>query len=128
VDTEILGHYVPAGTMVNVSGWASHLLPHLWAAADSFDPTRFDAPRRDTVQTGRAPGGAAGQHRFAFVPFGGGVHKCIGMHFGRAEVKALVHRILLTHRIDVPEGYDVRWDMTSLPSPADGLPVVLHRL
>ena len=117
VDTEILGHYVPAGTMVNVSGWASHLLPNLWAAADSFDPNRFDEPRREDKQ-----------HRYAALPFGGGVHKCIGMHFGRAEVKALLHRVLLTHRVDVPQGYDVRWDMTSLPSPADGLPVVLHRL
>ena len=116
-DTEILGHHVPAGTMVSVADWASHLLPNLWAAADTFDPTRFDEPRREDKQ-----------HRYAFMPFGGGVHKCIGMHFGRAEVKALVHRILLTHRIAVPEGYDVRWDMTSLPSPADGLPVVLHRL
>ena len=45
-----------------------------------------------------------------------------------AEVKALVHRILLEHRIEVPTGYEVRWDMTSLPSPADGLPVVLRPL
>ena len=35
---------------------------------------------------------------------------------------------LLEHRIEVPTGYEVRWDMTSLPSPADGLPVVLRPL
>jgi cytochrome P450 len=116
-DTDILGHHVPAGTMVTVGSWASHLLPSIWAAADHFDPTRFDEPRREDKQ-----------HRFAFMAFGGGAHKCIGMHFGRAEVKALVHRILLEHRIEVPAGYEVRWDMTSLPTPADGLPVVLRPL
>ena len=31
-------------------------------------------------------------------------------------------------RIEVPAGYDVTWDMTSLPSPADGLPVTLRPL
>jgi hypothetical protein len=50
------------------------------------------------------------------------------MHFGRGEVKALVHRILLTYRLELPVDYQVRWDMTSLPTPADGLPIVLHRL
>ena len=116
-DTEILGSFVPKGTMVTVGAWASHLLPTLWAAADSFDPSRFDEPRREDKQ-----------HRYAHMAFGGGVHKCIGMHFGRAEVKALVHRILLEYRIEVPANYEVTWDMTSLPNPEDGLPVTLEPL
>jgi cytochrome P450 len=116
-DTDLLGHHVPAGTMVTVSSWASHLLPALWAEAEKFDPDRFDEPRREDKQ-----------HRFANLAFGGGVHKCIGMHFGRAEVKAMLHRLLLGFRIEVPDDYEVRWDMTSLPTPADGLPVVLRRL
>ena len=114
-DTELLGHLVPAGTMVTISTWGSHLLPELWDDAEAFDPARFDEPRREDKQ-----------HRFANLSFGGGVHKCIGMHFGRAEVKALLHRMLLTYRIELPDDYEVRWDMTSLPTPADGLPVVLH--
>jgi cytochrome P450 len=109
--------HVPAGTMVTVSTWATHLVPELWAEPDSFDPDRFAEPRREDKQ-----------HRFANLAFGGGVHKCIGMHFGRAEVKALLHRLLLSFRIEVAEDYEVRWDMTSLPTPADGLPVVLRPL
>ncbi len=116
-DTEICGHFVPKGTMVTVGAWASHLLPSIWADADSFDPSRFDEPRREDKQ-----------HRYAHLPFGGGVHKCIGMHFGRAEVKALVHRILLEYRLEVPADYEITWDMTSLPTPADGLPVTLRPL
>jgi cytochrome P450 len=115
-DTEILGHFVPEGTMITVSAWASHLLPMIWAAADEFDPSRYEEPRREDKQ-----------HRLAHMAFGGGAHKCIGMSFGRAEVKALVHTILLHHRLELPEpGYEVAWDMTSLPTPEDGLPLVLR--
>lgn len=116
-DTEVLGHFVPAGTMVTVGSWASHLMPSIWTAADSFDPTRYEEPRREDKQ-----------HRLAHMAFGGGAHKCIGMYFGRAEVKSLVHRILRSYRIEVPADYEVAWDMTSLPSPADGLPVTFRPL
>ena len=116
-DTELLGHHVPAGTMVMVGSWGTHLLPELWSDPDLFDPARFDEPRREDKQ-----------HRFANLAFGGGVHKCIGMHFGRGEVKAILHRMLLSFRIEVPADYEVPWDMTSLPTPADGLPVVLRPL
>jgi cytochrome P450 len=115
-DTEISGHFVPAGTLITVNAWASHLLPSIWADPDSFDPTRFLEPREER------------RHRLAHMAFGGGVHKCIGMYFGRAEVKALVRRILLGYRIEVPADYEVTWDMTSLPTPADGLPVTLRPL
>ena len=61
------------------------------------------------------------------MAFGGGAHQCIGRSFGRAEVMALVHTILLHHRLELPEpGYEVAWDMTSLPTPEDGLPLVLR--
>ncbi len=116
-DTEVLGHHIPQGTMVTVGSWASHLLPSIWAAADSFDPTRYEEPRREDKQ-----------HRLAHMAFGGGAHKCIGMTFGRAEVKSLIHRILLEYRIEVPADYEVTWDMTSLPTPSDGLPVRLRAL
>lgn len=115
-DTEILGRFVPEGTLVTVSAWASHLLPMIWTAADEFDPSRYEEPRREDKQ-----------HRLAHMAFGGGAHKCIGMSFGRAEVKALVHRLLLHYRLELPEpGYEVAWDMTSLPTPEDGLPLVLR--
>ena len=81
-----------------------------------FDPDRFAPDRREDRS-----------HRLAFEPFGAGVHKCIGMHFGTLEVKAILHRMLLTHTWTVPEGYEARWDNTSLPVPADGLTLTLTR-
>ena len=62
------------------------------------------------------------------MPFGGGAHKCIGLHFGALEAKALLHEMLRTYRWTVPTAYRARWDHTSLPVPVDGLPVTLARL
>ena len=60
------------------------------------------------------------------MPFGGGVHKCIGLYFGMLEVKTLLHELLRNHRWTTPPGYEVRWDTTALPVPRDGLPTDLQ--
>jgi cytochrome P450 len=116
-DTDLLGHFVPAGTFVSVSPWFSHYMPELWSNPEKFDPERFDEPRREDKV-----------HRYAWVPFGGGAHKCIGMYFGTQEVKTLVHHLLRRYRWTTPPGYAVPWDLLSLPMPADGLPLELHPL
>ncbi|PXY17408.1 hypothetical protein BAY60_34535 [Prauserella muralis] len=90
-------------------------MPECWTDPDTFDPDRFAPHRRENHS-----------HRFAWVPFGGGVHKCIGMHFGTLEVKTILHEMLRTTRWTISHGYQARWDNTSLPVPADGLPVRLH--
>lgn len=38
-------------------------------------------------------------HRFAWVPFDGGAHKCIGMHFATIRVKGPMRALLRHHRI-----------------------------
>ncbi|GAA4525782.1 cytochrome P450 [Amycolatopsis samaneae] len=113
-DTEVLGHYLPAGTLVGISPTVNHFSPGCWTDPARFDPERFAEPRREDRS-----------HRFAWMPFGGGAHKCVGLHFGGLEVKALLHEMLRAYRWSVPESYTARWDYTALPVPADGLPVQL---
>jgi cytochrome P450 len=96
---------------------AVHILPDCWSDPDAFDPERFAEPRREDKR-----------HRFQDIPFGGGAHKCIGMNFGTAEVKSLLHHVLLAYRLEVPEGYEVEWDHTALVMPTDGMPITLRRL
>jgi cytochrome P450 len=67
-------------------------------------------------------------HRLAFEPFGGGVHKCIGMYFAGMQVRAIFHELLRTYRWSVPAGYVMPVDMVALPVPRDGLPVALERV
>ncbi|MBE1470947.1 cytochrome P450 [Kibdelosporangium phytohabitans] len=115
-DTEILGHYVPANTMVSLTPWVTQMLPELWPNPARFDPERFSSERKEDKV-----------HRYAWLPFGGGAHKCIGLHFGMLEVKTLLHQLLTHHQWSVPEDYEVRWDTTALPAPSDGLPIALKR-
>ena len=67
-------------------------------------------------------------HKHAWIPFGSGVHKCIGMHFGGMEVKAIMHAMLLRYRWTIPAGYVPPLDYGTGPYPGDGLPVRLERL
>jgi cytochrome P450 len=115
-DTEVLGHYLPAGTLVSVSPTANHFDENCWTNPLEFDPERFNARRREDKS-----------HRYAWMPFGGGAHKCIGLHFGTLEVKALLHEMLRAYRWSVPSDYTARWDYVSLPVPVDGLPVRLEK-
>ncbi|WIX98548.1 cytochrome P450 [Amycolatopsis mongoliensis] len=113
-DTEVLGHYVPQGTKAVVTPIFSHRMPEYWPEPDRFDPGRFAPERREDKV-----------HRYAWQPFGGGVHKCLGMHFSAVEVKAVLHQLLLRFDWTVPAGYRAPMNYTSLPYPADGHPVHL---
>jgi cytochrome P450 len=115
-DTDLLGHHLPSGTFVTTLSWINHMLPEYWTEPNRFDPLRFSEERREDKS-----------HRFAYMPFGGGVHKCIGMHFGTQEVKTIVHELVRRFEWTVPADYDVRWDPTALPLPKDGLPISIKR-
>jgi cytochrome P450 len=115
-DTDLVGYYVPAGTDVMVWPSMNHRLPELWTEPDKFDPERFAEPRAEHKK-----------HRYAFAPFGGGAHKCIGMVFGQLEVKTIIHRLLRRYRLELARpGYQPRWDYGGIPIPTDGMPIVLR--
>ena len=114
-DTEILGYHVPRGCYVVVVPGVDHRLERYWTDPDRFDPERFAEHRREDKA-----------HRFAYLPFGGGAHKCIGMHFGRLEVKIILHRLLRRFQLHLRPDYELTWDKSSLWFPPDGLPVRLR--
>jgi cytochrome P450 len=117
LDTSIQGYFVPADTMVVVAPWLNHYWPGLWTDPHAFDPERFSDARREDRS-----------HRLAFMPFGAGAHKCIGMHFATVVVKAVIHHLLRDHRIEMRSGYTLEWDMTALPAPTDGFPLLVRRV
>jgi cytochrome P450 len=116
-DTELLGHYIPSGTRLLAMVYAMQRMEPWWNDPDTFDPERFAEPRREDKS-----------HRYAWAPFGGGAHKCIGMHFGGMEVKAIMHQMLQRFRWSVPAGYEPPLHYGTGPTPSDGLPVRLERL
>ncbi|KAA1426962.1 cytochrome P450 [Nocardioides antri] len=116
-DTELRGRFVPAGTIVVVAPGAVHTIGDHWVNVNAFDPLRHAEPRNEHKA-----------HRYGYVPFGGGAHKCIGMAFGTNEVKALLHTMLTSYELEVPADYEIEWDHTSLVVPTDDFPVTLRPL
>jgi cytochrome P450 len=117
-DTDLLGYYIPAGTNIITWPGMNHRLPELWTDPDKFDPDRFAEPRAEHKK-----------HRYAFAPFGGGAHKCIGMVFGQLEIKTVMHRLLRKYRLELPRpSYKPRYDYAGMPVPTDGMPLVLRPL
>lgn len=116
-DTELLGYYLPKGTNVIAYPGMNHRLPEIWTDPLTFDPERFTEPRNEHKR-----------HRYAFTPFGGGVHKCIGMVFDQLEIKTILHRLLRRYRLELSRpDYQPRWeDYSAMPIPMDGMPIVLR--
>jgi cytochrome P450 len=117
-DTSIQGYFIPAGTNINLWPGMNHMLAELWDDPEKFDPARFAEPRSEHKR-----------HRYAFAPFGGGAHKCIGLVFGQLEIKSVMHRVLRNYRLELPHpGYTPKYDFAGMPVPMDGMPIVLRPL
>jgi cytochrome P450 len=113
-DTELDGRFVPKGARLLVAIYPTQRMEPWWQDPDVFDPERFTPERAEDQR-----------HKFAWTPFGATAHKCIGMHFGSMEVKAILHRLLLTRRFSIPDGYEPPIDYGTGPQPGDGLPITL---
>jgi cytochrome P450 len=94
---EFGGHAFPEGTIAGVNPMLTHLLPEIWDNPRDFDPMRFSPDR------------ARGRHRFAFVPFGGGAHGCLGANFAMLQVRALLRTLLERHELVVDCAAAPRW-------------------
>jgi len=105
------GYHIPAGTMVGVSPAFTHMMPEHWPDPKRFDPMRF------------SPEGSKGRHKYAWVPFGGGAHMCIGLHFATMQIRILMAQLLSRYRIELEQGSGAEWQAWPIPRPKDGLPV-----
>jgi len=111
-DCEIGGHRIPARTMLFVVPGFSHRMPEYWSTPEVFDPARFGEDRQE--QRG---------HKFQFMPFGGGAHKCIGMNFALMNAKLFMHQLLLRYRLSLAPGYTMGSQILPTPCPLQGLPL-----
>ncbi len=110
---EFGGYRIPAGARVNTSIVFTHHLPEIWPEPERFDPLRF------TEENSR------GRHKFAYAPFGGGAHMCLGLHFAYMQAKCFAYNLLTTASVSIAPGYRPKWQMTPIPKPRDGLRVTL---
>jgi cytochrome P450 len=112
-DFTFMGYAVPAGTMLGVNPLFTHHMPEIWPDPERFDPMRFT----EEAQRNR--------HRFAWVPFGGGAHMCIGLHFAYMQAKCFARHFVQNLEVSLEPGYTPDWQMWPIPKPRDGLRVTL---
>lgn len=115
-DCEFNGYTINKGDMVNVSPSFTHRDPAIWSQPNEFDPARFDAPRAEDKT-----------HKHAFIPFGGGAHKCLGIKFAELQVKLVLFHLLKQYRIEVADGYKMPFQPAPIGHPVDALPLTLRK-
>jgi len=77
---------IKRGGTVLISPYLTHRMPQFWDRPDVFDPDRFE------------PGRAEHRDRFAYFPFGGGPHQCLGSHLFTVEAQLIAATILTRYR------------------------------
>lgn len=96
-DTHIGPYRILAGSHVLVNVHGLHRHPGVWSDPDSFIIDRFDPAQPDPP---------------AYMPFGLGARRCIGLHLGLAETVLVVARFMARFRL-IP--------ITTAPPPQAGL-------
>lgn len=113
-DVEMAGHIVPAHTMIYMFPRFSHWMEEYWSEPHTFDPDRFSAERAEHKQ-----------HPFLFHPFGGGAHKCIGMHFAQMEYKCFLYKFMRQYDFEARHKKEPFMQSLPLPKPVDDMPIEL---
>ncbi len=113
-EDEIGGFRIPARSMIVLSPYVTHRHPAVWTDPEAFDPDRFTSER------------AAGRSRFAWFPFLGGPHQCIGQEFAMMEMTLVIAMVIQSFRFRTAPGARVQpRPMLSL-RPCYGLPMILE--
>jgi cytochrome P450 len=76
---ELAGYEMPAGTVLMASVYLVHRDPEVYPDPDEFRPERFLDGRPDPR---------------AWIPFGGGVRRCLGGSLAQLEMKIVLRTVL----------------------------------
>lgn len=105
------GLTLPAGTDVTPAIWLAHTRPDVYPEPYAFKPERFLDEPPDT---------------YAWIPFGGGVRRCIGAAFAEFEMRIVLREVLTRCELHKASPEPERIGRRNITlSPRDGTPVVI---
>jgi cytochrome P450 len=104
---------LPAGVVAAPCIYLAHRRADRWPEPTRFRPERF-------LESKPTP--------YEFLPFGGGVRRCLGMAFALVEMKLVLAEVLSRIELRAAPGYQVRVVRRSVTlAPSEGMPVVAER-
>lgn len=89
---EVAGHPIHKGEFVATSPAISNRLAEDFPDPDAFDPSRYAKPREEDVA-----------HRWTWIPFGAGRHRCVGAAFATMQIKAIFSVLLREYEFDMAQ-------------------------
>jgi cytochrome P450 len=112
-EIELGGYRIPAGAMVMPSIVAIHFREDIYDEPDEFRPERFLE---------------GGPDSYAWIPFGGGVRRCIGAAFALFEMRVIIRAILERADLRAADAAPEHPRLRNITiAPARGCRVVLER-
>ncbi len=110
---ELGEHLLPQGVHVACAAALTHFDPELFPRPDAFEPERFLDARPDT---------------YSWIPFGGGLRRCIGATFAHMEMDVVLRTLLERVELQPTTAPDERWAFRGVAiAPAQGGVVTLRR-
>jgi cytochrome P450 len=111
-DLSFDGHRIRAGRLLIFSAYVTHRLPELWPDPREFRPARWDPGSADYRKP--AP--------HEFIPFSGGLHRCIGAVMATTEMTVMLARLVARTKLRLP-AQRIRAANLAALSPTPGLVV-----
>jgi cytochrome P450 len=104
------GHVLPAGTDVTPAIWLTHTRADLYPEPYAFRPERFLEHQPET---------------YSWVPFGGGLRRCLGAAFAELEMRVVLREVLSCRELRAARPAPERVARRNVTfSPRAGTPVV----
>jgi cytochrome P450 len=109
---EFEGLKIPAGAIVATFPIHTHYMEAYWTDPSKFDPQRFSEERAEHKND-----------PYCWVPFSGGAHMCIGLHFAVMQMKLVIFEMLRNYQWTLADSYEMPVQQSPISKPRDNLPV-----
>jgi cytochrome P450 len=115
-DDEIAGYHIPAKSIMILCPYITHRDNRFWENPEGFDPERFALDKITKMP------------RFAYFPFGGGPHICIGNEFAMMEIQLILATVMQKYQLDLLPGQVVEIEPLITIRPRHGLMMKAKKL